>query len=57
MTAQSSQTVGGYEPKNLQLKYKKIQNSDMYSESIQSYTVGRSLPYHYVELYKTLNWA
>ena len=57
MVAQSSQSVAGYELENLQLKYKKIRNADLYSQSIQSHSVGRSLPYHYVELYKTLDWA
>ena len=57
MVGQSSQSVAGYELENLQLKYKKIRNADLYSQSIQSYSVGRSLPYHYVELYETLDWA
>ena len=55
MVAQSSQSVAGYELENLQLKYKKIRNSVLHSQSIQSYLVGRSLPYNYVELYKTLD--
>lgn len=55
MVVQSSQLVARYKLENLQLKYKKIRNADLYSQSIQSYSVGQSLPYHYAELYKTLD--
>ena len=57
MKAQASQTVAGYELEDLRVKYKKIVNSSLYTQSIQSYSVRRSLPYHYVELYKTLDWV
>ena len=53
MKVQASQSVAGYELEDLRLKYKKIANEDLYAMSTLSYSVGRSLPYRYVELYQT----
>ena len=57
MRAQSSESVGSYKLKDMQLEYDTIESDSLAQEMRSSYEVGRSLAYDYSTLLKTLSWS
>ena len=57
MKAQSSESVGSYKLKDMQLEYETIESESLAQEVRGSYEVRRSLAYDYSTLLKTLSWS
>ena len=56
LVAQSGETRGDYELKNLQLEYETIDNQGIADAVSAMFTVGRSLSYNHITLFKTPVW-
>ena len=57
MKVQSSESVGSYKLKDMQLEYETIESESLAQEVRSSYEVGRSLAHDYSTLLKTLSWS